>query len=95
MQRERDQGISMELSYFLSVITVSEEQLNLISLDQIMNQSQKTNNTRFASRKEQRVTWLLAPLMSNRERKHSKRQKLSCFWVEVNIECGIGGGDDC
>ena len=95
MQGGRDQGISMELSYFLSVIAVSEEQLNLISLDQIMNQSQKTNNTRLASRKEMRVTWLLAPLMSNRERKHSKRQKLSCFWVEVNIECGIGGGDDC
>ena len=93
MQRERDQGISMELSYFLSVIAVSEEQLNLISLDQIMNQSQKTNNTRLASRKEMRVTWLLAPLTRSGNTLNVKIELfLGC---EVNIECGIGGGDDC
>ena len=35
---------------------------SILSVDQIMNQSQKTNNTRLASRKEMRVTWLPAPV---------------------------------
>ena len=92
MQTERSGNLQGIRLFSLSAGTGNN---SILSVDQIMNQSQKTNNTRFASRKELRVTWLLAPLMSNRERKHSKRQKLSCFWVEVNIECGIGGGDDC
>ena len=39
------------------------------------------------------VTWLLAPVTGSGNILNIL--KLSCFWVEVNIECGIGGGDDC
>ena len=69
------------------------ENNSILSWDQIMNQSQKTNNTRLASRKELVVTWLLAPLTLSGNILNVKNWVV--FGSKSTLTVVLVVGDDC